>query len=39
MLVLMMLLQAAPAQAAPPQWDVTQPRGKTREINFTVSPS
>ena len=36
MLALMMLLQAAPAQTAP-QWDVTQPRGKTREISFTTT--
>lgn len=39
MLALALLLQAAqPAQPAQaPQWDVTQPRGKTREINFTTS--
>jgi len=34
MLALALLLQAAP-QA--PAWDVTQPRGKTREISFTTS--
>ncbi|HKP29858.1 MAG TPA: LpqB family beta-propeller domain-containing protein, partial [Gemmatimonadales bacterium] len=34
MLALLLLLQATP-QA--PQWDVTQPRGKTREISFTTS--
>lgn len=39
MLALMLLLQAAPAQPAQaaPQWDVTQPRGKTREISFTTT--
>ena len=37
MLALLMLLQAAPAQDTTPKWDVTKPRGKTREINFTTT--
>ena len=35
------LCQSAPAQPVPaqpaPDWDVTQPRGKAREVDFTVS--